>query len=448
MKYKILPAFLSLVLSYNVSQSEIIRGGEFVGGESIHRLNLLEPLGEGGFSFETRLQFLKEEIDTTAFDAHLGMAYGLFQGVDFAFYLPYMRMTNGPYSKYGQGDAVASVKLVKHLEAAHYLSWGTQISALIPTGYQKEIYPFPTFSQNEFGYGGRLLAEVKSRKIALIANTGVFMTEKGSQRDWMVGCGMRINLLKSLLMAVGEFTTTQAFAGGDAGSYAFAGAESHLPYIGLGLKVGAEAKLKEDRPTRLVIGASLTSRKVSPGVSRGILETERDYKKLMLFDFIDEDRDFLGDDIEAKVSRNLGSLDEVEVIEPDHRIPQEKASFNRAQALKLTSDSGANLLIFAQYFDFGYNDDKGLFLPYLIGFPRTEAYVSADIWVVDSESQKELYSGRVMGKASKLRGVDFFPTNKNSDTLFLTAPQKERLRLQAIDRFVDNVSLKFSDKLK
>ena len=426
---------------------QVCGGCDYRGGASIHRLSLVEPLGSNGFDIDVRAQFLKLEVDTSTFDLSFKLAYGIFPGFDIALYLPYMRTTSGVNSKYGTGDAFFTLK---YFGARHFkqpLKWGLQGSIMLPTGDQKEIAGLPPFSNDEFGYGGRFLLRVGGEKIGLSGNLGYFSTESGAVNELFYGFGTQVNILKRFLMVSGEFTSTQP-ADQAVKSFVYVGAETHIPYIGLGFRMGVESKLREDRPLRLVIGASLTSKKKFPGVTLGILDAKRRYKRVTVFEFLDEDEGFVGEEVEELIRRNLGSLDDIEIIAPPDELTAETAVLDRERALKSTGGSEADLLVFARYNGFGYSHDHGLLIPFLIGFPRTVAYINADVWVVDTKSRKRIFSGMVSGKASKLRGAVLFPTSDKLDTYQLNAVQLERMRSQAVENFVKNMSSVFSDELK
>lgn len=419
----------------------------FRGGESIHRLSLIEPLGAGGFSADMRAQFLQLKVDTSSFDMRFGFAYGLLPGLDFSFYMPYMRMVNGADNKFGVGDGIITMKYVRGWPQKRVFKWGFQTSFLIPTGYDKNLIGFPAFTQSEFGYGGRWLAELQGGSMTLAGNIGGFWTEKGTVRNFFMGLGGRLNLMGRLLMLNGEITTCQGMSTGKVESYAFTGVESQLPYIGLGLRLGLESKMKDDRPLRLVIGASLTSRKSIPGISRGILESKRRYQKLMVFEFLDEDEGFTGSDVKDKLCRNLGSLEQVTILDPSPELPDD-AYRDRESALAATKKDSPDLLVFAQYYDYGMERNHGFVIPYFLGFHKTRAHVTADLWVIDTESSEQIYKGRFTGKASKLRGVTLFPASKTSENIYLPTPQTEKIRRKAVDDLIKEMSVVFSDKLK
>ena len=419
----------------------------FRGGESIHRLTVIEPLGGGGFYADMRAQFLQLEVDTSSFDMRFSFAYGILPGLDFAFYMPYMRMVNGSDNKFGVGDGIITMKYVKGWPGNRIFKWGIQGSFMIPTGYNNDLIGFPPFTYQEFGYGGRWLAELRGGSMTLIGNAGGFWTEKGTVRNLFLGFGGRLNLIGRLLMVNAEITTCQGMTGGAVDSYAFTGVESHLPYIGLGMRMGFESKINEDRPLRLVMGVSLTSRKTIPGVSRGILESRKRYQKLMVFEFLDEPEGFTGDEVKDRLCRNLGSLEQISIIDPSPEMPVEVYR-DRASALAATRRDSADLLVFAQYLDHGYERNHGFVIPYFLGFHKTRAYVTADLWVIDTKSAAQIFKGRVTGRASKMRGMTLFPKSKTSENIFLPTPQTEKIRRKAVEDLVKEMSEVFSDKLK
>ncbi|NQS98263.1 MAG: hypothetical protein HQ591_07405 [candidate division Zixibacteria bacterium] len=426
---------------------QVSGGCDYRGGASIHRLSLPEPLGAGGFDIDVRAQFLKLEVDTSAFDLRFNMAYGVFPGFDIALYLPYMRMTSGINNKYGVGDALFTLKYFGARSFKQPVKWGLQGSIMLPTGYQKEIAGMPPFSYDEFGYGGRFLLQVGGEKISLTGNMGYLSTESGLVSDLFYGFGTQVSILKRYLMVSSEFTSTQP-SDQTTKSYVYVGVETRLPYVGLGFRMGFESKLREDRPLRLVVGASLTSRKTFPGVTSGILDSKRRYKKITVFEFIDEAEGFVGEDVEELIRRNLGSLDDIEIIDPPGELTKEVEGLDRKKVMNLTEGSEADLLVFARYSGFGYSHGQGLTIPFLIGFPKTVAYINADVWVVDTKTKKRIFGGRVTGKASKLRGTVLFPTSGKLATYQLDTVQLERMRSLAVEDFVKNVSSVFSDELK
>ena len=81
----------------------------FRGGESLHRLSLVEPLGVGGVHVDMSAHFLNAEIDTSKeFDLLFNLSYGILPGFDFAYSTSYMRKINGEFNKYGLGDVTIS----------------------------------------------------------------------------------------------------------------------------------------------------------------------------------------------------------------------------------------------------------------------------------------------------------------------------------------------------
>lgn len=448
---KLLPVFIILCLAFvspKISSAVEKVGSGFLGGESIHRLSLTDPLGASGFIFDAKSEFQRLVVDTSSYDLHFSLAYGIMPGLDFSFYIPYMRLTQGPYNKYGSGDALFSLKYVRTKPAANPYSWGIQGYMLIPSGLRKEVYGFPEFTRDQNGYGTRLLFQLDSRKVTLVTNLGAFYPEKGPSLEIFYGGGVRINVLGKMLQVAGEFTTNRINAEKRSETFAFGGARLNLPYLGLGAKLGVESELQTENPPRLVAGLTFTFKKTLPGVSKGILETKGYYKNIIVFDFVDKEENFTGEDMQDKIIRKLGSLNDVTIVEPSDKISWEKAVKNRTEALKQSEDSGADLLVFGHIQKFGYKRSSGLGLPYLFGFPRTTAYLTADIWVVDTKSEEQIFSERITGRASQSRGVALFPPPGDSLNDFLTVDQKETLREKAVDDFIRKLSARFSYQLQ
>ena len=449
MTTRLIKALLTVLLLTSLSLGQpTVDGRDFRGGASIHRLSLIDPLGAGGFAWDVRAQFLQMEVDTSTFDMRFNIAYGALPGFDFALYIPYMRMTSGVDYKYGAGDAVISFKYFRSQSIRNPFKWGIQGSVLLPTGYPKSVPGMPPFSTGKYGFGGRLLLQLTGNKITLTGNSGYFLSESGSFKDMFFGFGIQVNVLKRYLMMVGEITSTQPINEGETYSYAFVGAETTLPYVGIGFKIGLESKVNQDLPLSLVIGASLTSPKTLPGVSEGIIDAKSRYKKVMVFEFLQEEEGFMGDDIEEQFCRILGSLDDVTIVNPPSFKLAEEAVSDRSSAVAIVGEEKADLLIFARYLSFGFQHDRGFSIPYLISFPKTVAEISAEMWVIDTKSQKQIFTGIISGKASKYRGTVMFPTQSALETYQLDAVQKEKIRQQALDNLVRNMAAIFSDKLK
>jgi|GEM_PF-1567554 len=420
----------------------------FQGGESIHRISLVDPMGVGGVHIDVRTHFMKLEVDTTSsFDLRFNLSYGILPGLDFSYTMPYMRMVSGDYNKYGLGDAMFSLKYIRSGQENRIYKWGLQGTVMIPSGYRDEIPGFPSFTLDQFGYGGRYLAKIEGRNMALTGNIGGFWSEKGTVSEIFYGFGTKMKLIGRLLMLAGEITSSQSASGRYVDSYAYAGVESHLPYVGLSMNLGVEDQMKVDRPIRLIVGASFTFRKTLPGISKGILETKKRYNKLMVFDFAEERAGFTGEDVEKRLCRNLGSLEDVTIVAPPAE-EAETAGANRSAAIKAAPPEKADLLVFARYGDFGLVRNRGFCIPYVFSLPKTQAFVTADLWVIDTKTSEQIYTGRITGKASKLRGVAFFQPNRVSENMFLDAAQSERLRKEAVDDLIKEMSVVFSDKFK
>jgi len=419
----------------------------FQGGESIHRVTLADPLGVGGMYADIRVQFGQLAVDTSTFDLRFNLSYGILPGLDFSYTMPYMRKVNGIYNKYGLGDGIFSLKYIRAGQENRIYKWGLQGTVMIPSGYGEDIAGFPAYTLDQFGYGGRYLAKIEGKNISLTGNVGAFWSEKGTVSEMLYGFGTKVRVIGRLLMLAGEVTSSQSISGRYANSYAYAGVESHLPYVGLSMSLGLEDQMKSDRPLQLVLGAAFTFRKTVPGVSKGILETKKRYQKLMVFDFIDEEQGFVGEDVEERLRRNLSSLEEVTIVKPPAE-KSEKAVENRTTALNAIPPEKADLLIFARYYDFGHKKNCGFNLPYVISLPKTQAYIVADLWVIDTHSSEQIYTGRITGSASQFRGVAFFQPNRVSDNMCLDAVQSERLRKAAIDDLIKEMSVVFSDKFK
>lgn len=436
-----------LLLSVIPLLAEELPDYTFRGGESIYRVSLLEPLGEGGFYGDMRAQFLKMEVDTTSFEMGISLAYGVLPNLDCAFHLPYIRMTNGIYNKYGLGDGMFSLKYYDQGQEPSLFRWGIEGAFMLPTGYSEDISGFPRFTLDQFGWGGRYLAGLHEKHIDLTGNIGAFWSETGTISQMFYGFGADLHLLGKLLSLQGEIASAQGINNIGNENYAYAGLHSQLPYIGLGFHAGIESLLKSDRPNRLVVGLSLTSRKTIPGVSKGILETKKRYKKLMVFDFVDEEPGFTDYDLKQRFCRKLGSLEDITIMEPADETPQ-LAYRDRLSALTLTTQDSADLLIFARFQNLGYERNHGFIIPWLISLPITRAFVTADVWVVDTQTSEQIFTGKVTGRASKLRGVALFQPNRSTDNIFLTAQQSDKLRKKAVDDLLKEMGMVFSDKLK
>ena len=420
----------------------------FRGGESLHRLSLVEPLGVGGVHVDMSAHFLNAEIDTSKeFDLHFNLSYGILPGFDFAYSTSYMRKINGEFNKYGLGDGIFTLKYISGGQENRVFKWGLQGSFLIPTGYSADISGFPPYTYNQYGVGGRYLAKIQGKNISLTGNIGGFWSEKGSISEMFYGFGVRMKLMGRLLMLAGEVTSIQSTSGKFADSFGYAGMESHLPYVGLVLHAGIEHQMKIDRPLRLIMGVSFTFRKTMPGVNRGILESKKRYKKVMIFDFVEKEKGFSDNNVRNQFCRNLGSLQEISLIEPEQKIA-EKVCLSRADAVAAVPNEKADLLVFAQYNDFGYERNRGFAIPYLVSFPVTRAYISADLWVIDTKTSEQIYSGRLTGRASKMRGVTFFQPSLAGNMHYLDAAVKEKIRQKAVDDLIREMSVVFSDRLK
>ncbi|MBC8205486.1 hypothetical protein ISS30_00520 [bacterium] len=436
-----------LILFAAADESAGVSGFEFSGGESINRVALAETLGPGGFHFDLRSQFQRMELDTSNYFLRFNAAYGLYRNVDFYFSVPYYKMNRGGVNKSGQGDAAIGLKISCVKPWKLPVLAGFQASFLLPTGYQNHVNGFPEFSVSQIGFAPSLLLQLQSSKVELLGNIGAFTTENRDNLEILGGFAVRIRLLGRFLMASGEYFTKHEYLNESAVSTAYFGLESHFPYIGLGLRGGVENEAVTESSVKFTIGISITSRKAIPGVSKGILDSGRDYNNIMVFEFLDADDYNMDDGVRREFARKLGSLKDITILEPENGINPEEAVLNRQRALTETEDSEADLLVFGRYRSAQFERHHGWFLPGLIHAPKTVVKINADVWVIDTKRGEQIFSGNITGKASKLRGVAFFPMN-SEDLFFLESQYKEDLRRKAKDNFIENLAEAFSEKIK
>ena len=167
----------------------------------------------------------------------------------------------------------------------------------------------------------------------------------------------------------------------------------------------------------------------------------------MVFDFLDEDDYFVDEKVTNNFARKLGSLKEIAILDPGNRIDSDIASLNRGRALEETVQTEADLLVFGRYLTIHYERNRGLYIPFLLHLPYTVARVTAEIWVIDTKTERQVYTGKISGKASKLRGVLLFPKS-GKDIHFLEPSLKEALRKKAVGKFIDNLTEVFSERIK
>jgi len=75
----------------------------------------------------------------------------------------------------------------------------------------------------------------------------------------------------------------------------------------------------------------------------------------------------------------------------------------------------------------------------VVGFPQTQAFLEADVRVVDRRKSEEVLATHLAGSGRQNRGVRLFPTSSDSRTDYLNVIERDRVWDEAIQQMVDGL---------
>jgi len=109
---------------------------------------------------------------------------------------------------------------------------------------------------------------------------------------------------------------------------------------------------------------------------------------------------------------------------------------------------GANYIIKTDISEYSAKRTSSLTIPFVIGFPKTVFFLSAQASVIDLSTGETHNLGVISAKVKKSRGVNFFPMSASSDIMYLSEPERHLMEKQLIDLWVESFKRVIHEKME
>ena len=129
-------------------------------------------------------------------------------------------------------------------------------------------------------------------------------------------------------------------------------------------------------------------------------------------------------------------------------LREDPVFLNLDGATDLAGASGADLVITGLVLKYDLERMPSAQIPLVVGFPKTTAYVEADVRVVEPRKRAMVLSGRMSGRGERGQGIRLLPTSSDDQLTYLGAVEKEQLRDEAVQKLVTNIVLSMRPNFK
>ena len=132
------------------------------------------------------------------------------------------------------------------------------------------------------------------------------------------------------------------------------------------------------------------------------------------------------------------------VLESEGLNPESKIDLAAAQ--RVGRKLGVDYIVLGEIVDFKQDRGGGLYIPFLIGFPKTSIDLTVSINLVDVKDGFLSFVDVVSANYSHSRGITLFPTNREEKTEYLSALETQELYKGLLKKWQDElIKIMFED---
>jgi len=151
-----------------------------------------------------------------------------------------------------------------------------------------------------------------------------------------------------------------------------------------------------------------------------------------------------GEVVAGKIKTALTRYGHVRLVE----VGEGTAFLDSEGAIRLAEQAQADIVITGRVLQYELTRNSRPNLPLVVGFPETAARVNADIRIVDTRQEGDLFSTNLSGVGRKGRGVRVFPVSGDDRTSYLSEVEKNRVWDEAISQVVHKLLREMSHNFK
>lgn len=132
------------------------------------------------------------------------------------------------------------------------------------------------------------------------------------------------------------------------------------------------------------------------------------------------------------------------VLEMEGLKPDSKIDLKTAQ--RLGQKLGVDYVVVGEIVQFKQERDKGFYIPYLIGLPKTSVNISVSVNLIDVKDGFLSFVDVVSASNSMSRGISFFPADREGKNEYLSAIERQELYKGLLQKWANELrSIMFED---
>jgi len=413
--------------------------------EGLFRVASAEPLGKGGFSIRYLSEAYQISVakvgEGTSLTGHLGLGYGLTNSLDLSASLPVLVDIAGGLAKYGTGDITTSLKLgfPSRFPSWHYL--GFEVLATHPYGYKgRQALNVRPYSRGAREISTRALLDLNRDAIGFRVNAGYLASSTIRTPGLTLGAGVEVGRGQIFTMTA-EYWKEPNTRGGQS-QRAVLGA--HMNLWRLRLEAGVEKGISKDLPGisgvaglrfHRTLGGK-AGRRTGGGVGR--LPVAKDLSsavRVAVVNFSGFEHQKAGESVADRIKTALTRYGHLRLVD----VGSGSQFLDPDTALRMAELSEADIVITGRVLRYEMERAARPNLPLVVGFPQTQAFLEADVRVVDRRKSEEVLATHLAGSGRQNRGVRLFPTSSDSRTDYLNVIERDRVWDEAIQQMVDGL---------
>jgi hypothetical protein len=442
-------------------------------GQGLDLVHSAEPLGGGRF----RLRIMNRSNSITVpelgegsiYTGGYGIGYGLSDGLELNFMVPFLLDSASGLNKYGTGDPVIGIKMSRPGKLPSNFYTGYQVLLGLPLGYKGEhaldaIGGIRTFSSESLDIGLQGLMDIHFRHASLLLNGGLYRSgnlDVLSQLIWGVGLEFgRRNRWASFNI---EYQSQVAFSQ-QARAIGIVKMGTRLNIIkGVDLELNREFGLL-DHPTKSSFTFGVRLHGFMSGRRRlawrhelyePVPAPKRLYQpaqvlRLAIIDFEGFEEYGAGERIVEKIKTRLEPHDSLEVVDITRYANVPNAGFLKPrQALELAMKLGIDIVVTGAVSQFEVDRFAGLNVPYVVKLPEAQVEVGLRYRVLEfdpTKTQMQAHNQEVRGTSKMRKGIRLFSGDQRDLTSSASAVELQSVQEAALDDLVGNMLAAMADQ--
>jgi len=402
-------------------------------GIGVRRLLNAKSIERSGYYASYGYEYVDNRFDSTdtSVGHYLLFQYGIIDGFDAIFKLPYYQYSMGQNSLYGFGDVAAGLKFnPDNDEGSFSYAFAAMIS--LPTGYdQASKYYNKRFSYRKKGYQLIGLVDYSKDYFSIHANLGFFTLDnfEKKHRDDMsfsYSFGAKYRLAKRYNRSFWlkwEFETTHAL-------FNYPDYIEGSNYLGcsvdiwreLSFDAGLVSDLYERNGIGFRVGLSYSGRGSTRVREKKIFEKYGDSLKVGLIEFENENTTKTYETISSELANKCLQADNINII--NYTMGTGDLYKGGLESLKRYGD---NLVVTGRIVKSGLERDSYLYVPGIVNLPKISYVISIEVTVVDIKSKRKVFAEIVTEETSSSQGVQLFRLRKDDKKSYLSASEEYEL---------------------